>query len=156
MLYRRLTKEELESMAEDFALFLASNSIDKNEWDQIKEENREKAEEMLDIFSDMVFEKALSSCKYLERITETEIHTYQFHPEQAHLISVRMANGAEGDFLNGNMSDLFMNLLKNKQLEVIQGTKKYEDKRELEMFKEVEKGAAFSKGDLYQSLLGIL
>ena len=111
---------------------------------------------MLDIFSDMVYEKALKSCKYLERITESEIHTFHFQDGQAHMISVRMAPEAEGNFLEGSLSDVFIQLLKNKQLEVLQGTKKFEKSRELEMFDEIRRGATLSKGQLYQSFLSVL
>ena len=156
MLYRRLTKQEFENMSEDFALFLAGNSIDKIEWDQIKENDREKADGLLDIFSDMVFEKALSSCKYLERISETEIHTYLFQEAQAHMLTVKIKEGAQGDFVNDKLSEIFITLLKEKNLEVYQGTKKYTEKRELEMFEVMERGAQFSKGDLYRSLLTLL
>ena len=76
-----------EPLAEDFALYLAANSIDKEMWDEIKANRTAQMEETLDMFSDLVFEKALTSAKYLERVTETEIHCYAFHASQAHLIS---------------------------------------------------------------------
>ena len=156
MLYRRLTKEEFENMSEDFAIFLASNSIDKKEWDEIKENDVKKADGLLDIFSDLVFEKALSSCKYLERISETEIHTYLFQETQAHMVTIKVKEGVAADFIRDKLSEIFMTLLKDKQLEVYQGTKKYVEKRELEMFEIMQKGAQFSKGDLYRSLLTLL
>ena len=156
MLYRRLTTEEFENMPEDFAIFLASNSIDRKEWDEIKESESEKAEGLLDIFSDLVFEKALSSCKYLERISETEINTYLFQESQAHMITVKIKEGVSADFIHDKLSEIFMTLLKDKKLEIYQGTKKYVEKREAEMFAVMQSGAQFSKGDFYRSLLTLL
>ena len=156
MLYRRLTTQEFENMPEDFAIFLASNSIDKKEWDEIKETDLEKAEGLLDIFSDLVFEKALTSCKYLERISETEINTYLFQESQAHMITIKIKAGVDADFINDKLSEIFVTLLKDKKLEIFQGTKKYVAKREAEMFEVMQKGAQFSKGDLYRSLLTLL
>ena len=156
MLYRRLTKEEFENLPEDFAIFLASNSIDKKEWDTIKEIDIKKADGLLDIFSDLVFEKALSSCKYLERISETEINTYLFQEKQAHMITIKIKEGVVANFIHDKLSEIFMTLLKDKKLDVYQGTKKFVEKRETEMFKIMQKGAQFSKGDLYQSLLTLL
>ena len=156
MLYRRLTKEEFDNMSEDFSIFLASNSIDKAEWDEIKANDTEKADGMLDIFSDLVFEKALSSCKYLERISETEIHTYFFAEKQAHMITIQVKEGVSADFVHDKLSEIFIQLLKDKNLNVLQGTKAYEKKREVEMFEIMQKGAQFSKGELYRSLLTLL
>lgn len=155
MNFRRLTKEELEALVEDFALFLASNSIDKKMWDEMKSENPEKAEEMLDIFSDMVFEKALKSAKYLERISETEIHCYAFHGGQAHVISALAQNTAT-NFVDGNLAESMTSLLAEKKLELIQGTKKYAAAREAEMFTVMKTGAVLSDGKIYQSLLALL
>ena len=156
MLYRRLTTQEFENLAEDFALFLASNSVDKKEWDQIKESDTKKAEDMLDIFSDMVFEKALSSCKYLERLSEKEINAYLFQENQAHLITIKIKEGFEGSFIDGTLSQTFIHLLKEKGLDVYQATRAFTEKREVEMFEAMQKGAQFSKGDLYNSLLSLL
>ena len=156
MQYRRLTTQEQEKLAEEFATFLASNSIDKTKWDDLKKEESAKAEELLDVFSDMIFDQALTSCKYLERVSETAIHTYLYQSEQGHLISVRVINGVEVNFLEGNLSEVFMQLLNNKNLEVHQGIKKYQDKRELEMFEILKTGGVMSSGELYQSFLKIL
>ena len=156
MKYRRLTKEELEPLAEDFAIFLASNSIDKKAWDNLKGNEPQKAEETLDIFSDMVFEKALKSARFLERISETEIHCYAFQSNQAHLISARITQPGDSNFVNSELKSLLPRLIKNNSLELIQGTKKYSKPREQEMFEIMKTGATFSKGELYNALLRLI
>ena len=50
MKYARLTKEQLEEMHQEFINFLATQSITAEEWEQIKKEKPEAAEEELDIF----------------------------------------------------------------------------------------------------------
>jgi cag pathogenicity island protein 24 len=155
MKFRRLTKEEFEPLAEDFALFLAANSIDKKMWDEMKTHRPAQMEETLDIFSDMVFEKALKSAKYLERITETEIHCYVFHTAQAHLIRVMIEN-ADASFVEGNLGETIQKLLAEQKLELIQGTKKFSAQREIEMFEILKTGAALGDGKMYQSLLALL
>lgn len=148
MKYRRLTTQELKPLAEDFAIFLASNSIDKKEWDEMKATNPKKAEEVLDIFSDMVLEKALRSGKYLERISETEIHCYYFQPNQAHMISLRNTVGASKSFIHHSLS-----AYKTDELEMMQGIKRFTKSREDEMFEIMQTGANLSDGSLYQKLL---
>ena len=41
MKYTRLTKEQFEELHQEFANFLASQNIDKTEWEQIKAEKPE-------------------------------------------------------------------------------------------------------------------
>jgi len=50
MKYKRLTKEQFEELHQEFATFLATQSIDKKEWDEIKVNTPEVAEQELDVF----------------------------------------------------------------------------------------------------------
>ena len=117
----------------------------------MKSDSPEKAEEMLDIFSDMVLEKALRSAKYLERVSETEILCYYFQVNQAHFISIKNLVGNKKSFLNNRLSDYTLD-----EFEFIQGTKKYTKQREDEMYDIMQTGASLSNGDLYQKLLMLL
>ena len=60
MKYRKLTKEQFESLHEEFAKFLASQKIDANEWNKMKAENSALVEDELCVFSDMVWEDFLN------------------------------------------------------------------------------------------------
>ena len=153
--YRRLTKEELEPLAKDFAIFLASNSIDKKMWDELKSTQKETAEEMLDVFSDMVFEKALTSAKYLERIADTELQCYFFLPKSAHLVSLRYTGQDAFSFFDDDAFQQIPALLKSDSLELIQGTKTYQQTREEEMFDVLNTGAAIANGELYRMIIGL-
>jgi hypothetical protein len=154
--YRRLTTTELEPLAEDFAIFLASNSIDKKDWDALKSKQPEKAEEILDVFSDLVFEKALSSAKYLERISEREITVYNFYPNQAHMLHVALSGKSNASFLTNDLARVLADALKNGELEITQGTKRYQKDKQPEMFAILQTGAVLSDGDLYQKLLALI
>lgn len=156
MKYRRLTKEELETLAEDFAIFLASNSIDKKMWDELKSTQKENAEEMLDVFSDMVFEKALASAKYLDRIADTELQCYYFLPKSAHMVSLRYTGQDAFSFFDTDAFRQIPTLLKSDALEIMQGTKTYKLQREEEMFAVLNTGATISTGELYRTLIGLL
>lgn len=50
MKYARLTKEQLEELHVEFANFLASQQIDKEEWDLLKQNKPDVAEQEIDIF----------------------------------------------------------------------------------------------------------
>ena len=66
MKYSRLSKEQFEELHFEFSQFLASHSIDAAQWKQLKHENSKKVDSLLDIFSDIVWEKVLSKTVYVE------------------------------------------------------------------------------------------
>ena len=72
MKYKRLTKEQFESLHQEFAIFLASQSIDVKEWDEIKTQKPEVALEEMKVFSDIVWEDVLTKTTYLDANTSCE------------------------------------------------------------------------------------
>jgi hypothetical protein len=50
MEYTRLTKEQFEELTQEFTNFLATQAIDKAEWDSIKANKPDIAEQELDVF----------------------------------------------------------------------------------------------------------
>ena len=54
MKYRQLTKEQFENLCQEFARFLATQSIDSKEWDQIKKNKPKVAEDEMNVFSDVL------------------------------------------------------------------------------------------------------
>ena len=77
MKYARLTKEQFEEMNAEFSNFLATQAIDKAEWDQIKIQKPEIAEQELDVFSDLVWEGVLSKTEFLEHFSKNHIFLFQ-------------------------------------------------------------------------------
>ena len=77
MKYTRLTKEQFEALHPEFINFLASQSIDKSEWDKIKAEQPEVAEQELDVFSDLIWEGVLTRAEYLEHFSKNHIFLFQ-------------------------------------------------------------------------------
>ena len=77
MKYTRLTKEQFEELHPEFINFLASQSIDKAEWDSIKENKPEVAEQELDVFSDLIWEGVLTRAEFLEHFSKNHIFLFQ-------------------------------------------------------------------------------
>jgi hypothetical protein len=57
MKYTRLTKEQFEELTQEFSTFLATQTIDKVEWDTIKLKKPDRAR--TGCFSDLVWEGVL-------------------------------------------------------------------------------------------------
>ncbi len=51
----------LEDLKDIFVNFLAANSITFEDWKKIKKNDKERVEELIENFSDVVFEKSLSN-----------------------------------------------------------------------------------------------
>ena len=80
MKYTRLTKEQFEELHQEFINFLATQSITADEWEDIKTNKPEAAEQELDVFSDLVWYGVLSKVEYLEHISPNQIH-FQLNSE---------------------------------------------------------------------------
>ena len=76
MKYRRLTKEQLEELHLEFINFLATQSITAEEWDTLKKEKPDVAEEEIDVFSDLIWEGVLNKVEYLENVSERHMHLF--------------------------------------------------------------------------------
>lgn len=153
MKYRRLTREEFEELHEEFILFLSSNTITGDDWKKIKEETPEKAEELMDIFSDIAFEKVLTQANYLERKSSTEYMSAHFGEQQAEMILLR---AKQGEIPAKLTSDDIKKALETKAFELYSGKKQYSKLREQEMFSLMQQGASLSDGNLFVQLKELL
>jgi len=69
MKYARLTKEQFEELHKEFINFLATQTITAQEWEDIKVNKPEVAEQELEVFSDLFWEGVLSKVQYVEHIS---------------------------------------------------------------------------------------
>ena len=76
MKYKRLSKEDLSHLEKEFVNYLASAQITAPDWEKIKTEEKEKAEELIDVFSDMVYDKVVTNIKFLEFRDNKTLNVY--------------------------------------------------------------------------------
>ena len=147
MKYRQLTKEQFESLHEEFARFLASQKIDVTEWNSIKQDKPEVAEEELNIFSDVVWDDVLSKTKYLEHFSETSTNLFKCEADKIYRIAIKITWD-----INLLTQEGFEWLMKNpmdNSVEIFKGSKEYSGERNLEIFDLIEKGSNISKGEIF-------
>ena len=155
MKYKRLTKEQFEELHQEFSTFLATQKIDKKEWSQIKEISPEIAEQELDIFSDLIWEKVLKNTNYLEHFSKN--HIFLFHCQELELRSIILrANDDEVDFLKKTGLQWLSDNMFTDNVELIMGKKKYNNERALSIFQLICQGAILSDGQLYNQVNGIV
>jgi len=148
MKYRQLTKEQFESLHEEFATFLATQSIDVKEWNQIKKEKPTVAEDEMNVFSDVVWDDVLTKTQYLEHFSKQSVNLFKCDETEIHRIFVKINKdidllGKEGfEWLLSNPTD--------EKVELYTGKKAYSEERNMELFDLIEKGSAITKGELFE------
>lgn len=150
MKYTRLTKEQFEELHLEFARFLASQSIDKAEWEKLKAEKPEVAEQELDVFSDLIWEGALNKTEYLEHFSKNHIFLFRFFEKEAESIVISALDQSI-DFLSKDGLMWLSENLQSDQIEIRKGKKVLQDRNE-EIFNLIKQGASISKGELYETL----
>lgn len=151
MKYAKLTKEQFEELSEEFAVFLAAQSIDEKEWSKIKNEQPDLAEKELEVFSDFVWEKVLDKTGYLEHFSEDALNLFKCNDNEMQRIVVKV--NKEGiNLLDTKDFDWLLDNSKDPRIEYLKGKKEYTSKRNLEIFDIVQKGGVVSDGKLFEAM----
>ena len=148
MKYRQLTKEQFESLHEEFALFLASQSIDVKEWSTIKEEKPKVAEEELNVFSDVVWDDVLTRTKYVEHFSERSANLFKCDENEIHRIAIKIT--WDINLLEQKGFEWLMQNPMDNSVEIFKGSKPYHLDRNKEIFDLIEKGSSISKGEIFE------
>ncbi|MCF6298028.1 MAG: DUF6495 family protein [Flavobacteriaceae bacterium] len=155
MKYAQLTKEQFEELHEEFSLFLATQKIDITKWEDIKSNNPKMADEELNIFSDLVWEKVLGKANYLEHFSKYSINLFKCDENNMQRIVVK-TNRKDFDFLNKENFNWFLDNSKDDSLEYLKGLKAHSKERSVEIFELIEQGAIVSDGTLFNAIFKII
>lgn len=147
MKYSRLTKEQFDELHKEFINFLAAQSITADEWQTIKQEKPEVAEQELDIFSDLVWEGVLNQAKYVEHISKNQIHLFHFGDEHMHAIAIKI--NKEVDITTKEGYNWLRENLMDEAVEFLQAKKDYSEHRNSDKFKLIKEGGVITKGELF-------
>ncbi|QCX39439.1 hypothetical protein FF125_13695 [Aureibaculum algae] len=155
MKYRQLTKEQFEALHVEFAQFLASQQVDINEWNAIKKDKPEVAEQELNLFSDVVWDDVLNRTKYLEHFSEKSINLFKVEEKDISRIVVQI-NKTDFSFFNDKDYQWFIDNTKDGSITFYKGVKKYESDRNSEIFDLIQKGSVIADGKLYEGLFKLI
>lgn len=148
MKYRQLTKEQFESMHQEFAQFLATQKIDVDAWNKMKSENSELVEEELNLFSDMVWDDVLKKVEYLEHFSKTSVNLFKCEKEAVYRIVITIDK--EIDLLSEEGYKWLLQNPKDDAVDYLKGSKEYTDERNYEIFELIEKGSQIARGELFE------
>ena len=151
MKYARLTKEQLEELHQEFIRFLASQSIDKNEWDTLKAEKPEVAEQEIDVFSDLIWDNVLDKAEWLEHYSPKHIFLFKLNKEDMESIIIH-AHNTHANFQTQSGLQWLNEHIFSDEVQVTRGRKAFSEDRNAEIFNLIQQGAALSDGELYKQL----
>ena len=151
MKYARLTKEQLEELHPEFITFLATQSIDKIEWDNIKKNRPHVAEQEIDLFSDVIWDKALTNVSYIDHFSKNYIFLFKCVEEVVFSWVVK-TNNPQIDFVSADGIHWLADNLFSNGVEITRGRKDISNNRNSALFDIIKQGGIISKGDLFNKL----
>lgn len=131
MPFRLLTIQELEPLESDMINFLALNGISGPDWELMKLEKPELANDFIQQFSDFVWMKILTSRQFINWIENETNYYYHFMPYEVSVFKVSLNS-------------------ENDDTHIGRQTATYNDDRELSMYRILEAGGVFSDGKEYK------
>ena len=155
MKYQRLTKEQLEELQPEFVNFLASQSITSDEWSDLKLNSTKVAEEELDIFSDLIWEKVLENASYLEHFSKNQLYLFNLLDDEINLIAVKIDN-QDIDITTKIGYQWLRDHLMDDDVTFFNASKKYSNDKKMDIFKLIQEGAVITKGELYRYFLKLI
>ncbi|MGD1980814.1 MAG: DUF6495 family protein, partial [Flavobacteriaceae bacterium] len=151
MRYHKLSEAQFREMHKEFSIFLAAQGINKEEWDKIKEESVEKVDYLLNAFSDLVWEKIISTCAYLEFSTPDQLYLFHTQEKSATVFVVKISPQFT-DLTTEAGFETLLNQLHSDKVTLYTATKPYTPSRNEFIYSYLKKGATLSKGARYSRL----
>jgi len=149
--YRSLTTEELHGLEKEFVDYLVVNGITGEDWVKMKEQDLAKAEKIIDLFSNVVFEGILRKVKFLEFRGKTILKCFQCLNQKMVLVVMEAAKDSQADFTD----PIFIakaSTAPPEDLHIYTTDKVYKDNREKELFDLIESGCMIADGKLFKAL----
>ena len=152
MRYKRLNQEELQALEKEFVNFLASAQITGSDWVKMKTNELAKAEELIDVFSDVVYDKILRKIKYLEYRDAKTLNIFYCADDRIVLAGMRVKEHSQLDFTapdffaKWNADDFTM-------VNIVKSEKGYVKERELEVFELLQSGCLITDDKLFNALM---
>jgi hypothetical protein len=148
MKYSRLTKDQFVELHTEFIEFLSSNSITHEDWKILKENNDDKTEGILDLFSDIVWKKVLEKTNFLENISKNHIYLLSFEKSQMRFIAI-YTELSEIDFTTTQGFSWLRDNLLDDNVKIYNSSKDYSEDKLVDKFDLILKGGLITKGELF-------
>ena len=146
--YRALTTEELVELEKEFIEYLVVNGITADDWDKLRTDTPKKAEDILTLFSDVVFESIMRKVEFLEKRMPNELMIFQCLKDRMVLVGI---TSPSTDFTNQEFLEKAVEK-PPQDAEVYTTEKAYQEARETELFQMIEGGCVITDGKIFKAL----
>ena len=151
MKYRLLSDTELNELQKEFIEFLVTNSITGPDWEKIKQDDVAKAQQLIALFSDIVFEKVLAKTNYLEHRSAHDLKVFYCGENRIVLIGLSVDPSAGINFLE--LDNLGAAIAEHAEaFQTYSSQKQYQPDRNSELFKMLENGCSIADEQLFKAL----
>ena len=143
MKYRILNNTELEPLKDDFIKFLSANTVTGEDWAKIKSNKPNEALKLVEIFSDVVWEKALDKIKYLEHRDDNYLKVFYCGENKIEMVGFKVCDKNAPSLLDESTFKLLgSGELKFSELsaEFSSSEKNYTISRNMDLFSMIESG----------------
>lgn len=151
MKYKRLSTEELQALEPEFINFLASAQITGADWEKMKKNEIEKANELIDVFSDVVYDKVMSKIKFLEYRDAKTMNIFNCGDDKMILVGLRVKENNSLDLTAPNIFSQW-NSTNAGAVNVIRTEKNYSKERGVEVFDLLQSGCLITDDRLFKLL----
>ena len=151
MKYKRLSQEELQALEKEFVSYLASAQITASDWQRMKIKEPEKANELIDVFSDVVYDKVLRKIKFLEFREQKVLNIFHFEEQKIVLIGLK-ANEVSTIDLTSSDPQKQLDQTDLKGIKIFKTEKEYIKEREEEIFELLQNGCLVTNERLFNLL----
>ena len=149
--YRLLSKPELDELQKEFVEYLILNGITAEDWEHSKATNASNVEQIIELFSDVVFESILRKINFLEYREKSSIKIFQCLAEKLVVVSMEANDSENVDFTNSEfIKEASIN--PPSTLKVFTTDKHYKRERESELFEMLQTGCVIADDKLFKTL----
>lgn len=154
MKFKRLPANELQRLEKEFVEFLVSNGVTADDWVKLKTTSPEKSEGLIDVFSDIVYQRAMENIEYLEHRTTHDLKVFHCEREEITLLGIEVKKHVEIDLRTGDGLKALENVVANNADDValFTASKKYKPSREEEVFRMMNAGAVKTTKEWFEML----
>jgi len=146
--YRCLNDQELRELEKEFTHFLIVQGIDDQKWKEINKTEKEKAINLVEIFSNTVFDKIYSKIKYLEYRSSDFFSIFKVLNDETLVLRVSQQKKGLYDFKND--FDLKSCLEKRKSISFEKGKRKHKKDKLIEIHQLITQGCIISNENMWE------
>lgn len=124
------------------------------DWERMKKVEQEKANELIDVFSDVVYDKVLSKISYLEYRDIKTLNVFYFAEDKIRLVGLRVKEGGKLDLTAPDVLEQWTEN-NNASVNIVRSERDYEKEKQLEIFELLQNGCLITDDKLFKLLSSI-